>query len=157
MLVNTIFITSSNYYAVKKSLADWLDMYEENIERARFQLYKADTNKYIVLVDSPLDNERFVYLVNYLVYPIDTSSPQEVIGFTMAVDENIFPKDILGKQVLLFIPSFDNEYDVIYWTTHGGYVYKTDFRFKTVSTMISKHFIVPEVDLKQLPEPENIY
>jgi hypothetical protein len=158
MLINTIFIKSSDYDLVKKSLTDWIKLYANGRELGfEFKLYQSGTGNYILTCDAKLDNELFIFLVNYLVYPVDIEEEREVIGFTLAANEEVFPEQLRDKQVMFFIPSSDTEYDVICWTTEDGQVYKTDLGFATIPVDLTKPFIVPHTDLEQLGEPEKLY
>lgn len=156
-LVNIIVVKTVDYDTLRKALTGWIDTYGERVKgNFEFKLYRSDNEICFIEADKRLDNELFVFLVNYLVYPFEGDYEKEITGFTVIDDSTAFPAKDIGEQIMLFIPSTDEEYDVVYWSMQNGDVYKTDMGFATTKTALYRQFVLPEIDFSKLPPPEII-
>lgn len=156
-LINTVFIKTRDHDSMRQSLVDWIDMYSEALEYdLEFRFYKSDNETCIIEADKELDNKLFVFLINYLVFPIDINNETEVTGFTLIDNSGELSPAKPGEQIMMFIPPFDEEHDIVCWIVASGQAYKTDMGFKTIEIPMSKQFAIPDIDFSQLPEPEVI-
>jgi hypothetical protein len=154
-LINTVVIKTPDHKPVVKSLMDWIELYSDQLGHdLEFRLYRSDETV-VIEPGKYLDNEHFSFLVNYLVYP-DIDYIKEVTGYTLIDDSEELSPGKPGEQIIMFVPPFDDEHDVVYWLTASGKVYKTDMGFKTVETTLTKRFDIPKIDFSQLSMPEII-
>lgn len=155
-MTNTIFIEGGAYDDVKKALKQWISLYSDNLPASPFfELYKNGRGKHIIHADDKVGNEQFNYLINYLKYPEEIDYKIEIIGYTKINDTNLFPKNKIGEDIMIFIPDSDDEYDNVYWTGTDNKVYKTDFGGKTTEVNISKNYKqFPDFNIADLPDPE---
>lgn len=119
-----------------------------------------------VLFPYDIDFEYFCYFVNHIRYGRGSSFPKtEVTGWTITKEgDGWMTNEILGKQVMLYIPDSDTEYDNVYLTTEDNLCFKMGFAYgeehiKQATTIkyyedspfdeiINSEKIVKSVDLK---------
>ena len=155
---NLILIEGGAYLDIKKALRQWIDLYSNSIDSdCRFELYKNGRAKHIIKVDNKIDNERFNFLVNYLKYPVGIDYNINVVGYTTITDPNLFLKENLNSQVLIFNYELDKDSDNVYALTSDSEVFKIDFGGKTKKVDIIKKFIEPNIDLNSLQNPDILF
>ena len=117
---NLIEIEGGDYNDIKKALQQWINGSDDLLDGFIFNLYTNGQGKHFIQADERFDNGDFYSLVNYLYYPEDIEYKVNITGFTTGKDDNIL-KD---KQLLVFIPPTDKEYDNVYVTTSENENYK---------------------------------
>jgi hypothetical protein len=154
---NLIIIKGGSYNDIKKALRQWIEIYSEDVETdIKFELYKTELESYIIIVDKRLNNEKFNFLVNYLYFPEGIEYKVNIEGFTTALDRKLYPKDILNKKILVYIPDNNTEYDNVYVATNDNEVYKIDFDNKVTKINETRVYLFPEIDFESLSKPEKI-
>lgn len=89
--------------------------------------------EFIITFPYDIDFVSFCYLINFLCYPVSGGDKAEVTGWTKAIaGDSWITKRIAGKQLMLYVPDEDKEYDNVYVTTESGDCYKFGFDGKTV-------------------------
>lgn len=67
---NTIYITGGTYALLIKALEQWIEAYTDVLNPDFiFQINPVSNNKHIIIADKRLDNELFLFLVNYIKFP----------------------------------------------------------------------------------------
>jgi hypothetical protein len=121
---NIIFIQGGKYTDIKKILRQWIDLYSTQLEENyTFKLYKNGTGNHVIEIHERLDNELFYFLVNYLQYPVGVDCKVKVTGYTKGTEQNA----LKGKDLLVFIPETDTEYDNVYVVTETNENYRVEF------------------------------
>jgi hypothetical protein len=155
---NILFIEGGAYTDIKKALDQWIDLSAETLKVGlTFELYKAGRGRHVIKADNELPDEQFGYLLNYLKYPEGIDYKIDVTGYTKVSEPTVFPPEFIGKEIELFIPDSDDEYDNVYWATKENKVFKTDFGGKTVLTEILKEYEPTAFDPDEYPAPEIFY
>lgn len=155
---NILFIEGGASSDIKMALEHWIDLSSDNLKPGlAFELYKGSRGKHIIKADNNLPDEQFNYLLNYIKYPEGIDYKINVTGYTTVSEETVFPPEFIGKEIELFIPDSDDEYDNVYWVIKENKVFKTDFGGKTVLTEISKEYKPTAFDIKTFPAPEIFY
>lgn len=125
MVKNIIVVENCNLNNIKDILNDWRWFYSElAINSVEFKCWNIVEDKLILLANEKLSNELFVFLVNYIKYSNGKESKIEVKGYTKAEDENVFPNEILNKEVLIYLPKDNKEFDNVYAISEDNITYK---------------------------------
>ena len=154
---NFIVIRDSSYNDIKKALLQWIELYTDDLTiEVIFELYKINDETFLIKVDKRIENEDFNYLVNYLCYPEDFDYTFNTEGYTVAKNTELYPSEIIGKKLQIYVPGDDKEYDIVYAQTEDHEVYKIEFRGKVHKITDLKAFNYPKIDVGQLSKPEKI-
>ena len=149
VLEKTILIKGGSHSDVKKALQQWIDLYSESIsDSLRFELYKNGKGNHVIKADPKLDNERFYYLVNYIKYPERIKYNVDVEGVTKGENSS----NLNGKNLLIYIPKNDSEYDNVYAVTEENEHYKIDFGGKVKSVSDTKVFTPLKINALESPQ-----
>lgn len=125
---NIILVENCNLGRIKNILNNWRWFYSElKLNLIEFKCWNIVDNKLILAANERLSNELFVYLVNYIKYSEGKESKIEVKGYTVAEDENIFPNEFINKEVLVYLPNDNKEYDNVYSISEDNITYKISF------------------------------
>lgn len=124
---NIIFVENCNLRSIKNILNNWRWFYSElALNLIEFKCWNIVDDKLILAANEKLTNELFVYLVNYIKYSEGKESKIEVKGYTIAEDENVFPNEFLNKEVLIYLPKENKEFDNVYAISEDNITYKID-------------------------------
>lgn len=138
---NVIFIRGGAYTDVKKALRQWMSLYHERLEENyRFLMIKKGRGRHIIVADKRLDNVLFYFLVNYLKYPESIEYKINVEGYTRGKK----PGPLFEKDLLVYVPEFDEEFDNVYAVTSENKTYKVDFGGKVMEVNLSKIYKTPD-------------
>jgi hypothetical protein len=111
-----------------------------------------------------IEFEQFCYLINYIKYAHELSLKAdykpEIKGWCNTKSGDAWMTDeILNKDVLLYIPDWDREYDNVYLTTNDGLGFKMGFALgyehKKLDEPVMKFEKMP-IDLNMLKDKEAI-
>ncbi|MGV3612512.1 MAG: hypothetical protein ACO1N0_16255 [Fluviicola sp.] len=128
---NILFIDGGSHADVKKALRQWIDTYSEQLNPDFvFKIYKNGRGKHVIQADDQLDNDSFFFLVNYMQYPAGINYEIKIAGYAKGTGQNV----LKGKNLLVFIPETDTEYDNVYVVTEANENYKLEFGRKTVES-----------------------
>jgi len=154
---NFIVIKDSSYDDIKKALLQWIELYTDDLTfEVIFELYKINDETFLIKVDKRIENEDFNYLVNYLCYPEDFDYTFNTQGYTVAKNKELYPSEIIGKKLQVYVPDDDKEYDIVYAQTEDHEIYKIEFKGKVYKINDLKAFNYPNIDIGQLSKPEKI-
>lgn len=154
---NLIIIKGGSYNEIKKALRQWIELYSDDLESdIKFELYKTGQESHLIVADKRLNNEKFNFLVNYLRYPEGIDYKIYIDGYITAIDTKLYPKSLLNKKLLIYIPEDDKDFDNVFVTTEDNEVYKIDFGGKVSKINEFKTFKVPDIDFDSLSRPERI-
>lgn len=148
-LNNILFIQGGSYPDVKKALRQWIDSYESQLGAdAVFKIYKNGRGNHVIQADESLDNMLFYFLVNYISYPEGIDYEVKVEGFTKGTEVN----RLNGKNLLVFLPEFDTEYDNVLLVTEDNTCYKMDFGGKLTESSEVRLYREPSFANLEIPE-----
>ncbi|WP_300665397.1 hypothetical protein [Fluviicola sp.] len=148
-LNNFLFIDGGSYNDVKKALRQWIDSYENQLKPdVLFKLYKNGHGKHVIRVDGDLDNMLFYFLVNYISYPEGIDYEVTVEGFTKGTGIN----KLRGKNLRVFLPEMDTEYDNVLIATEDNKCYKMDFGGKFSESSETHLYQKPSFVISENPE-----
>lgn len=154
---NFIIIKGGLCNDIKKALQQWIALYTKDLARnIKLELYILGQERYLIVVDKRLSNEKFNYLINYLRYPEGIEYNISIEGYATVLDEKIYPQKLLNKKILVYVSDNDKEYDNVFVTTEDNETYKIDFNGKVSRVYESKIFSIPYIDTKLLQKPESI-
>ena len=154
---NLIKIKGGSYEDIKKALRQWIVLYSKDLEsNIKFELYKIGQESYLIAADKRLNNEKFNFLINYLRYPEGIEYNISIEGYSTVRDEKIYPKNLLNKKIIVYVPDNDKEYDNVFMTTENNETFKIDFSGKVLRQNESKTFFIPDIDTTLLQRPEKI-
>ena len=85
-------------------------------------------NKFAVTFPYDTDFATFCFFVNYMYYPNDIFYKPTIKAWTSTKqNDDWMTKEIVNKNVMLFIPNDDKDYDNVYLTTSDNIGYKMGF------------------------------
>ncbi|MNU46038.1 hypothetical protein D3C71_348920 [compost metagenome] len=148
-LNNILFVDGGSYTDVKKALRQWIDSYASQLnEDAVFKLYKNGPGNRVIQADESLDNRLFYYLVNYISYPVGIDYNVKVEGFTKGTEIN----KLHGKDLLVFLPEIDTEWDHVLIATEDTKCFKMDFGGKLSESSEIRLYQKPSFVAGETPE-----
>jgi hypothetical protein len=154
---NLIKIKGGSYDDIKKALQQWIMLYSRDLEsNIKFELYKIGQENYLIAADKRLNNEKFNFLINYLRYPEGINYNISIEGYSTVRDEKLYPKNLLNKKIIVYVPDNDKEYDNVFVTTEDNETFKIDFGGKVMRQNESKTFFIQDIDTTLLQRPEKI-
>jgi len=154
---NLIKIKGGSYDDIKKALQQWIMLYSRDLEsNIKFELYKIGQENYLIAADKRLNNEKFNFLINYLRYPEGIKYNISIEGYSTVLDEKLYPKNLLNKKIIVYVPDNDKEYDNVFVTTEDNETFKIDFGGKVMRQNESKTFFIQDIDTTLLQRPEKI-
>ncbi|AXG74506.1 hypothetical protein DVK85_09775 [Flavobacterium arcticum] len=150
-----VLIYSNDLSVIKEAIREWIYLYKNKLEPSTtFNIYQIEEHGYLIELSKIINNDLFAFFVNYLTYS-KKDVWVHVEGFTTAYNTG-FDKSVRGKNIIMFIPETDDEYDVVYVVTEDNKSYKYDFGGGISKTTIDKVYSFPHINLKELKEPEII-
>lgn len=129
-----VFVSGITKQKLENDLKEVCDLYNSDGARMYPELQQLGDREFAITFPYDIDFVSFYYLINFLCYPMSGGERAEVTGWTKAVaGDRWITKRIAGKQLMLYIPEEDEEYDNVYVTTEYGECYKFSFDGKTDS------------------------
>lgn len=140
---NIIIIQGASKAEVKMVIKDWIKLYQRDLKAGfHMKLYSISDKNHLIDVDPQLDNTRFYFLVNYLIYPKNMNYTVDVTGYTRGLENNI----LKGKQLMVYIPANDSEYDNVFVCTSENQNFKVDFGGKISPVNQNRIYTIPGLD-----------
>ena len=109
---------------------------------------RSNDNSFLLRFPENEDYDVFRYYINYLRY-CRKGTKFQVKGWARLVNANDNPTDFATCNVMFFIPEQDTEYDVVYFVTEFGGVYKAPFYGNQNRIYVT----TPDISCKYLPNP----
>jgi hypothetical protein len=148
---------------LKKAIEQYCNMANQNQFTALPRLILLE-NQFVILFPYDIDFDQFCYFINYLKYAHELSLKSDYkpeirawcrtkIGYAWMTDE------IVNKNVMIFIPDWDKEYDNVYLTTQDNFGYKMCFAIGHEHQKLDKpviQFDNMSLDLNILNDKEKI-
>ena len=132
---NIIFVHGGKLKDVQRALEQWIDAYFSQMNNEFvFRLYRNGPAKYVIVADEKLENDLFYFLVNYIKYPVGIDYKVEVEGFTTGTERNI----LKGKDLFVFLPEVDREFDYVLVSTGDGESYRVKFNGKITDSPVAR-------------------
>lgn len=148
---------------LKKAIIQFCNIYNQEAFIALPRLTMLD-NQYVITFPYDIDFERFCYFVNYLenaheLCLLTDYRPEVKAWCSTQMGDAGMTDDIVNKNVMIYIPDWDEEHDNVYLTTQDNLGYKMGFALGEAHQSIDKPTLTYEVnpiDLYNLTEQEYI-
>ncbi len=136
---------------LKKIITQFCNGYNQNDWKVLPKL-TIDKFEYQIVFPYDIDFEIFCYFINYLKYPENLSNQDyhrpEITGWcTTKSTDKWMKSDIENKEVMIYIPDWDDEYDNVYLTTQDNLSFLMGFALGESSKKLEKNMI----DFKKRP------
>ena len=124
-----VFIENAKPEDLQKALKDFCKTYNQGGKVAFLNLNTYEGNIYSITFRKPIPFDVLEYLINYLHYPFGIDHKPNIRAWaTIKPDASWIDKALHNKQVMLYIPEDDKEYDNVYFITQENQAYKDSFR-----------------------------
>ena len=99
-----------------KTVQELANLYADTGFTKEINIFKTKSNsiEYILNFSKETDFERFKYFVNYLFFPIENDSINEVFGYWTLSEKDDINKELYGKRIQLYISEKDEDGDNVY-------------------------------------------
>lgn len=138
-----IVLKHSDPVAILTTLQDFANLYSTQEFAAGIELYKGQSDSYVI-VPHGIDEEHFMYAVNYLRYPESKATFSVVLGYNDNTNR------------MYFVPTSDNEYDNCYSVDRSGEKLKHIFDGSSVRSEVSQEYIESYIEFDSLNKIETI-
>jgi hypothetical protein len=113
---------------IDKILTGFCNLYNKESFTAVLRLYKLNERQFAITFPYDIEFQFFCFFVNYVCYPMGFNKSFEVTGWTTTKSgQTGITEKSANKEVMLFIPNDDTEYDNVYLTTDDNIGYKLGF------------------------------
>ena len=113
---------------LKNALQKFCNNYNQENLRALPLLTIISEGKFVVTFPYDTDFETYCFFVNYMYYPNDIIYKPTIKAWTSTnQNDNWMTNEIVNKNVMIYIPSDDKDYDNVYLTTSDNIGYKMGF------------------------------
>ncbi len=113
---------------LKQAIQQFCNIYNQDSYQVLPKLTIISENEFVITFPKDIDFEIFCFFVNYLHYPIDISYSPNIKGWATTTKENNWMKSkVIDKNIMLYIPKNDEDFDNVYFTTSENISYKLDF------------------------------
>jgi nitric oxide reductase large subunit len=113
---------------IKQVVRQFCDLYNKEAKQVFVKLFVVSEREFVMTFPKDIKFNIFCYMVNYLKYPHQVKYDPEILAWATTKKTDHWMRDkIVGKQIMLFIPSDDREFDNVYLTTEDQIGYKIPF------------------------------
>lgn len=148
---NFIVISDFKKDEISQILKQWIALYKDQLKTDfDFEVYKKDSDSYIVLPSTKLDFDLFNFLINYLIYPENFDENTKVVGYSFNNSHEDIPKAFLDKDFFVYVPDNDTDGDNVYAVTTDNSHLKIDFGGDITSISKAVDYISPNIDFSLL-------
>ena len=116
-------------------------------------------NKFVITFPYDTDFGTYCYFINYMYYPNDIFHKPIIKAWTSTKqNDDWMTNEIVNKNVMLFIPSDDKDYDNVYLTTSDNIGYKMGFAMGEEKQKLNnpRQTYVEPINLEELKGKEGI-
>lgn len=139
---------------IDRVLTDFCNMYNNEKWQVLTRRHKINESKFALLFPFDIEFKIYCYLINYIHYPIDFDKQFVATAWATTKKGQTWIDDKLEeKEVMIFIPEVDNDFDSVYITTSENIGYKLSFSLRNKKQRLDfpgKQFIAPKVELREL-------
>ena len=125
-----VIVNSVKLDFLKQAIEQFCNSYNQESYIALPRLFVLN-DLYIVTFPYDIDFERFCYFINYLKYPMDIDLKKykpNIVAWCSTKSQDVWmTDDIANKNVMIYIPEWDEEYDNVYLTTQDNIGFKMGF------------------------------
>src|SRR2546429_5962577 len=116
---------------LKRILDDFIDADTSGVASCKIEVEKRDEDLYSLTFPQDIHAAVFGFIVNYLAYPenfVLTGRSITVAGETMlSSDFQGIPESLAEKKAIIYVPEYDQDYDVIYLLVETGATFANAF------------------------------
>ena len=155
-----IIIKNVSIEDLKTVIKQFCNMYNQGNYRALPLLRKYSESTFVITFPYDIDFETYCYIINYLHYPNGVSYSPQISAWTTTKHSDAWMKEsLINKNVMIYIPKEDKEYDNVYLTTSDNIGYKMGFAMGEQSQLLNvpnTNYRKPEVTLNDLNNKEKV-
>jgi len=153
-----VIVNNITHLEIDKILTGFCNMYNKKSFVVLLRLYELNERQFAITFPYDIEFQIFCFFVNYIRYPMWFNKSFEVIGWaTTKSGEMWITEKSANKEVMLFIPNDDTEYDNVYLTTKDNIGYKLGFAVgheKQLLKLPQKRFVKPSIENTELTGKE---
>jgi len=125
---NLVIVSSASLHEIRTIINGFRERYKDDGLHLDFQLAADGQGNFAITFPGDITFVYLCYLVNYLTYPIEVNRHFEVVGWTsVRPQKGLNEHRIAGKEVMLYIPPDDSEYDTVWLVTGQNELFKIPF------------------------------
>lgn len=153
-----VVVEDVNENDIKKVLQEFCNSYNKETFQAIPRLTKLSDKTFAVTFPYDIDFEIYCYFINYVNYPMGFDRHFKTIGWTTTKTSDAWiTEKSTNKNVMLFVSSFDTEYDNVLLTTSDNIGYKLGFAIGEEKQLLDKpemSYIKPPINISELETKE---
>ena len=119
-----ILIQGWNEDELRKILDDFVEQDLSNFDAFRIEIQTRFENLFVLTFSEDIHPDEFLFLINYLAYPVDFDLEGRSIVVagrtTLNSDFDGLPKLFAGKKAILYLPENDEDHDVVFLQSESG-------------------------------------
>ena len=117
---------------LEKILRDFQNLYNGRLHSTfTIQLTSVNSTQFRITFPNDIEPMLFSFLVNYARYPkgLDLTNRTILIAGKTTLDQSFDPPNpsLIGQKALIYVPTNDHEFDLVYIKTEQGQVYEDSF------------------------------
>jgi hypothetical protein len=126
-----IIVKSIKFDYLKKAIEQFCNMYNQEQFQALPRLLVME-DQFLIIFPYDIDFERYCYFINYLENPFELIlkpdyKPDVMAWCTTKAGDAWITNEIIDKNVMIYIPDWDDEHDNVYLTTQDNIGFKMGF------------------------------
>jgi hypothetical protein len=126
-----IIVKSIKFDYLKKAIEQFCNMYNQEQFQALPRLLVIE-DQFLIIFLYDIDFERYCYFINYLENPFELIlkpdyKPDVMAWCTTKAGDAWIANEIIDKNVMIYIPDWDDEHDNVYLTTQDNIGFKMGF------------------------------
>jgi hypothetical protein len=146
-----IIVKSIEFDYLKKAIEQFCNMYNQEQFLALPRLLVLE-DQFLIIFPYDIDFERYCYFINYLENPFELIlkpdyKPYVLAWYTTKKGDAWITTEIIGKNVMIYIPDWDNEHDNVYLTTQDNIGFKIGFALGHAHKKLEK----PVMQFERIP------
>ena len=137
-----IILAKMSESEIQTAIKDYIKLCEDNDDHAEVPVITKSGDGFVLRYPDSTPYAGFCYWLNYIVYSNkERRYNDNVVGwFEVPVSAHGAWKPFAGQKLMFFIPSSDDEFDNVYFTTEDNVCYKQEFAFRALLKQQKKVF-----------------
>ena len=154
-----IVVSNGDHENLKRVLLEFCRNYNELSIKVVPRINQLNDRDFAITFPYDIDFDKYCYLINYLVYPIDIEWHPTVTAWATVSQSDVWRTEkTINKRVMLFINVDDQDYDHIMLITEDNIGYKLGFALghnRHLLEFPSREFMSPPVLANRLSRSES--
>ncbi len=132
-----IHIQNVHINDISKAITQFCNLYNQNDYAIFIRMFCIDDHEYILTFPYDISFDIFCMFFNYITYPHEIFYKPTIYGWnTINIDDVWSTDDMIYKNIFMYIPNDDTEYDMVYLTTFDNLGFKISFRSSPACTKL---------------------